>query len=281
MTVPPLTVNMSLFDGHSPERVFAAIAAAGVSRIEPSYTSGYVDVLAPDAFSDRTAAALRAQVEQYGLTCTAVSMHMDMAAADAVEAFTRRMAFSAALGAEFVLSNATSRANEPVFYANMEELAARAEALGVVIGIENPGHGDDVLFATGAEGAALCRNIGSPNVGLNFDVGNVVTYHRGARNPQDELKACLDEVVNIHAKDIRDTGRGYAFTAIGAGDVDWDAVFGHVRAAGRPLGVTIEVPLRLVREGYRSPRRADAPVPFEAAVAALQQSAAFVGTHFR
>ncbi len=281
MTVPPLTVNMSLFDGHSLDRAFAAIAAAGVSRIEPSYTSGYVDAPGPDTFSDRTAAALRAQVEQFGLTCTAVSMHMDMAAADAVEAFTRRMAFSAALGAEFVLSNAASRADEAAFYANMEELAARAEALGVIIGIENPGNGDDVLFATGADGAALCRNIGSPNVGLNFDVGNVVTFQRGARNPQDELKACLDEVVNIHAKDVRDTGQGYAFTAIGAGDVDWDAVFGHVRAAGRPLGVTIEAPLRLDREGYRSPRRAPAPIPFEAAVAALQQSVEFVEAHFR
>jgi sugar phosphate isomerase/epimerase len=180
--------------------------------------------------------------------------------------------FAAGIGAKIVISNSTIANKSDVFFRNMEQLIPRADFLDLYIGLENPGHGTDTLIASGQDAARICTRIGSERVGINFDVGNIVTYHRGRRRPENELRDCVDHVIHLHAKDVKDTGNGYNFVPIGVGDVDWNATFEAIRKSGKDLGIAMEIPLRLRREGYSDPVRAPQRESIETIQQALIQS---------
>ena len=53
----------------------------------------------------------------------------------------------------------------------------------MIIGLENPGNGEDNLFNLAEDRLRLLEQIGSPYVRLNYDAGNTVSHRPGQVDP--------------------------------------------------------------------------------------------------
>ena len=266
----PRTVSIStvLFDGHPMERAFDLIAAAGAAHVEPAFIRGYVDFSELD-LSPALGVALRRRAGDAGLAVHAISAHLDLSGDDAGAGLARRIAFAEACGAHILITNAGPAARRDRIEATIEEALPLCERAGIVLALENPGHGSGDLLGTGADGLRLVRGIGSPHLRLNHDVANVATYTRGEVRPAEDLAAALDAVAHVHLKDVAEEDGSWRFCPFGEGIVDAAAV---MAALPRDLPVGLELPLRLSRPSRSAPIRASEPIPVERLAAALERS---------
>ena len=271
-----ISVNTAIFDGYDLSVAAEEVAAAGASHIELAFTAGYVEGYADDFFTEAKGRELADFLSGFGLASFSVASHMDLGTPEAVETFRRRLAFGKALGATVVISNTTTTPQLDPFLRNIEQLAGVAESLGVVIGLENPGHGDDDILPTGQAAAELAARIGSAAVRVNYDVGNVFTYSHEALDPKDDIAAVLPATVNLHLKDIASSDWGWRFAPIGQGAIDYDTILAGLAGRGDDLPLALEIPLRLGRPNRAPPRRGDRPVELDVIRSALRDSLDYV-----
>ncbi len=185
MTV--LSINTLIFQGHELRTALQEIAHLGVGCVELAFLKAYAPELPEAFFTEAEGQRLHRLLAEFGLAGPAVSAHMDLGADDAVDAFRRRMGFAKAVGARFIISNASTRSRERLFFTHMERLADFARSLGVTICLENPGDGEDHLIDSARTGAVVIQKIASEHVRLNYDIGNVVINSRGTRRPEADL----------------------------------------------------------------------------------------------
>ena len=245
------------------------VAAAGASHVEPAFIKGYVP-FTEDDFSDRSADAMRVMLEARGLKAGALSAHLDLSAPDAAAALDRRLRYAERIGAPFVVTNAGPAAQEDTIRRTLEGASP-----GPLILLENPGHGSGDLIPDAAAGAAfLDRIMADPaRLGLNLDLGNVHTYSKGQTGLAGQVDAAGHWLRHLHLKDVRDAGQGWAFTAIGSGDIGYQAL---LKTVPRACPIGLELPLRLRRDGYADPSRADAPLGMDEIDSAVRASLAMV-----
>jgi sugar phosphate isomerase/epimerase len=258
MTYHPVSVSTAPYDGYSRDRMLESLARIGATHVEPAYVIGYTEGFDETAFSAASATAYASALSQHGLRCYAVSAHMDLGRANVVDIFKGRMDFARRLGAQVVNTFTAARRREKQFHANLELLIRHAEALDMVIGLENQSDGSDSLFNVADDGANLLARIGSPSVGLNYDLGNTAS-HRPEVNPAQDALLALPNCVHVHVKDVRRNADGWFYTAIGQGDLDCTRVLQGIAQQGVPL--SIELPLRLHRQPDAKPGRARFRVP--------------------
>ena len=266
-----VSVSTVAWDGHGMEAALDGAAEVGASHVEPAFIRGTVPFTEED-FDEEPAFSLRRALEDRGLRAGALSAHLDLSAPGACEALRRRIRFAALIGAPFVVTNAGPAHAEDVIRRALDG-ALREE--GPVVLLENPGHGAGDLIPDAAAGAALLERIGADlaRLGLNLDLGNVHTYTRGTIPLAGQVAAAGPWLRHLHLKDVRDTGAGWRFTAIGAGDLPYADLLAEV-PPDLPIG--LELPLRLRREGYADPSRAETPAPLEEIAAAVRASLAVV-----
>jgi sugar phosphate isomerase/epimerase len=267
-----VSVSTALYDGYPLEQAIDEIAAAGARSIEPAYIKGYV-VFDESAFSRGNGALLSSRIADAGMVVTAVSAHMDLGEADAAAMLRRRIGFAATLGARFLITNAGAAADRARIVALLETVARDCRAAGIQIALENPGHGFGNLIGGLNDGTALLSALQLPEVGLNYDVGNVFTYSRETVAPEIDLRGAGRGLLQVHLKDVASSGGGWAFTALGDGSIDYRAVWAELP---RDLPVGIELPLRLDRSGRADPSRRAERVPLDAIRQAMRRSLDFV-----
>lgn len=267
-----VSISTALFDGYPIEQAIDEIALARVRSIEPAYIKGYVD-FDESAFSRENGARLSSRIAATGMVVTAISAHMDLAEADAAAMLRRRIGFAATLGARFLITNAGAAADRARIVALLKVVAPECRASGVRIALENQGHGSGNLISDLGTGKALLSELQLPEVGLNYDVGNVFTYSRETVAPEADLRGAGQGVLHLHLKDVASSEGGWAFTAIGEGSIDYRAVWA---ALPRDLPVGIELPLRLDRSGRADPSRRAERVPLDAIRLAMRRSLDFV-----
>jgi sugar phosphate isomerase/epimerase len=279
MGAPILSVSAAPYDGYAFPRVLESLALCSVRYVEPAFIVGYTEPFDESAFSPASARRYAGWLSDSGIGCHAFSSHIDLGRADAVEVFFGRMDFAARLGAKVINTNAAARANAIGFFRNIPILARRAEELGMIIGLENPGDGSDNLLNTAQDGIDLLGQIGHPCVRLNYDAGNTISHRPASRpggvDPVRDALLAMPSCGHVHIKDVRADASGYVFTPLGQGDIDCGAI---LRAAGM-LSLSIEMPLRLSRGPDAKPRRASAPVPISRIEAALKASLEYVEQH--
>jgi sugar phosphate isomerase/epimerase len=273
-------VSTALFDGHPRDRALAELAAAGVAAVEPAYIPGYID-FDETAFSDAAAAELRRCIAAEGLRASALSGHVNLGGAEAVEKIRRRTGFAANIGAAIVVSNAAPESLRGPFLENLERIVPLCEAAGVVLALENPGHGTDAIIADAASGMAVIDAFASPWLRLNYDLGNVFTYSRERRRPEDDVEAALPGIAQFHVKDIRSAGGDWVFTAVGDGSLGYRGIARRLARLAPDVPVCLELPLRLSRPGQRDPERRPTPLPLDVIRAALRRSLEFWSMAFR
>lgn len=271
----PISVSTALFDGYPIERGFAEIAATGVRFVEPAFIRGYVD-FDEETFDERSAAACASAIAASGLSSFAVSAHHDMGAPGAAEATIRRLQFAAGIGARILITNSARAADVEVFRRNLDDVLPVAEDTGVVIALENPGHGAGDLIGSAADGVRLLQSIDSPRVRLNYDFGNILTYSAERIPPETDCEAALSFMVHAHLKDVLSLPDAWQFTAIGDGSIDYAAIWSVLAKRAPDLPVGLELPLRLTRPERAAPRRAAEPLPLADLRHALRRSLDFI-----
>ncbi len=264
-----VSISAAPYDGHAFPEVLDSMARCGVRTVEPAFIVGYTEPFDESAFSGNNARQYRAWLQASGLGCYAFSSHIDLGREDAVAVFTGRMEFAAALGARVINTNAAVRSRERSFLANIATLAERATALGMVIGLENPGNGEDNLMNDAAEGLALVERLGLPAVRLNYDPGNTVSHRPGQIDPAADAVRALPGCAHFHLKDVRQDDAGWSFTVPGEGDLDGATIM-RALTEFPELPFAVELPLRMRRRKDAQPVRAPEPIPLEQIEAAVR-----------
>jgi sugar phosphate isomerase/epimerase len=185
------------------------------------------------------------------------------------------MDFARALGARIINTNAAKRTNAEGFFRHIQILAAHAERLEMMIGLENPGNGEDNLFNLAGDGLGLLERIGSPYVRLNYDAGNTFSHRPGQVDPAQDALVAMPGCGHIHLKDVQARSDGYYFVPIGEGNINCARILQALKS--RPdLNLAIEIPLRFHRNLAARPCRNESPVKISEIELVLRKSLDFV-----
>jgi sugar phosphate isomerase/epimerase len=269
-----LTLSTVVFEGHALDDAFDEIAAQGIDHVEPAFIRGYMDFTEND-LDDQAAQRMRGQLTASGLSAAAISAHMDLGHPDSVAMLGRRIRFTASIGARFCITNASPKETEDQFHRSIEANLPLAEALGVTIAIENPGHGTTYVVRDGKSGAQLVAAYDSPHLKLNYDGCNALTNSEGEVRPEMDLEAALPASVHMHLKDVTRSATTWSYTAIGDGEID-SAAFIRKLKAHPDMPICLELPLRLQRDFHKDPVREKPILSIDAIRAAIARSRDFV-----
>jgi len=237
------------------ERALEGIARAGFPAVEIGCVCGYCEHVKPEAMSTADMDGLAERVSQSGLFIASIAGHVDLAfpllgkGPDvAEEGFARlrsRIDLASHLGVPIVntgLGVAHDDGDDELdaFYRRFDSLLAYAEERNVKIGLES--HAG--LTETAAASLALCRRMGRPSLGINYDAANV-RFYAGA-DPVADLEACADELpdylIHAHIKDHAGGKGDWDFPPLGQGNIDFArlaAIFRRIGFRG-PYSLEIE-----------------------------------------
>jgi sugar phosphate isomerase/epimerase len=272
----PVLISTAAFDGYNLATAIAEIAAVDADGVEVAFIEGYTQPFTEETFNQAHADAIRYQLAKHDISCRSFSAHMDLTKPNAVEIFKRRMEFARLLGADTIITNAAPMARKTKFMSNIRELGQIAQSLGLMIGLENPGDGKANVIDTAQQASQVIDEIALDSVRLNYNFGNVISHCFERVKPEEDYRLALPQTGHYHLKDVARKEGGWAFTAIGNGLIDYRTILAAVSKDPRPLSVSLEIPLRLIRATDASPVRSEAPVELHLIREVLKQSMEFV-----
>ena len=216
---------------------------------------------------DATAAALRKALKQYGVEATSAvfggpgpqiydfyqgpltiglvprqTRPARIARAKEVSDFARKAGIPAIQGhCGFIPENP----NDPLYTETVEAIRAAAQ--------HAKDNGQQFRCETGQETpitlVRAIRDVGLDNVGVNFDVANLILY--GKANPVDAVDTLAPYIQGVHAKDglyPTDPKKLGAEVAIGQGKVDFPVLVEKLKKIGYRNPLTIEREIRGERQ---------------------------------
>jgi len=278
-----ISISSVPYDGYEFPRALESLAACAVTHVEPAFIIGYSGPIDDGDFTAAKAGQYSAWLADAGIACHAFSAHnIQFDRADVVDIYRGRMDFAAGMGARIINVTAAARADSAAYFRQIDVIARHAEQLGIMIGLENPGDGQDNLINTAADGIALLEKLGHDCIRLNYDAGNTISHRplgaQGGVDPVVDALLAMPYCGHVHIKDVHVGNDGrYFFTAIGKGDIDCATIVHAV--AKTDLNLTIEMPLRLHRLANKKPQRRSEPLPLAEIESAIRESLRFVERH--
>ena len=253
MKLRQISVSTVVYDGYPISTAFEHLARLGITLVEPAYIKGYM-VFTEDDFEKPAAATMKALLKQYELSSLAISAHMDTGAADAEAMLARRIRFTSEIGGRYTITNSTTQDRRPLLMKTLDANLRLAEKLGVIIALENPGHGNSNIMMDAERGAELVRSFNSPFLRMNYDTSNALTCTEGGTRPETDIDFALPVASHIHLKDVVRGADRWRYVAIGAGEIDYARLLAKLRSLS-DIPLTIELPLRLERKFHQEPER--------------------------
>jgi inosose dehydratase len=207
----------------------------------------------PEFLSPDDVLAMRDRLRGLGLTPITVAAFCDLLEPGQASALARRIDFARQLGASYVLTDATTRSDldgvRRKLINSLRHLADYAEDGGVRIALEI----HDGPTRNGKLAAEFLDLVDHPNVGINYDTGNVYYYNDGI-DPADDIKHIAGRVVHVHLKDTTGGKGEWQFCALGEGRVQFPPIVRALQSAGFTGPYSLEVEGMqgedLNREGY-------------------------------
>ena len=196
-----------------------------------------VPVLAKDATPER-AKELAKRCRDLGLEPLMMFSAVYPEHADGLAVLKQRLLQAGAAGVPQVLTfgRVDTKGKENVrklWVERFKELGPVAKDNNVVLVVKQ--HGGET--GTGAACAAITREVGHPNVKVNYDAGNVLDYLN--KDPIPDIKTCADEVRSFCIKDHRNWPRDED-CGPGFGEIDHYKLLAPVAFAGRPMPLCCE-----------------------------------------
>ncbi len=183
------------------QRALDGVKAAGYKFVAWGTTHSEggknVPVVAPDAPPER-AKELAKRCRDMGLEPVMMFAGVYPEAKDGFEAHRQRVLQAGAAGVLQVLTfGHTKGGNKELWVERFRKLGPVAKDNNVLIVVKQ--HGGET--GTGEACAAITREVGHPNVKVNYDAGNVLDYLD--KDPIPDIKTCADEVRSFCIKDHR------------------------------------------------------------------------------
>ncbi len=182
-------------------------------------------------------AARRDELERHGLRAASIQGRLDLSRPDTAEQIAGQMPTMAALNCALMLLPVRSgAANQADDYARLRSAGDAARDHGVTLMIET--HPD--LATNGELTLATMRAVDHPAVRVNFDPANLYYYNRDA-DPLRDLEMIAEYIVGVHLKDTPGRFEDWNFPAVGAGVVDFPALFKMLDDADFDGPYTLEI----------------------------------------
>jgi len=272
----PILISTAAYDGYDLATAFREISAVGVDLVEIAFIQGYTDPFTDDYFNAQNSEKILALLDEYRLKCMSFSAHVDLSQPGIVDLFKNRMAFARRVGAAYIVSNAAPLQNQQRFMENIKALGQAAEALNMVIVLENPGDGKANVIDSGEPAARIIKEIGLDCVKINYDFGNLLSHCFEKIRPEEDYKFARDCTAHYHIKDVASDKDGWYFTQIGEGSIDYRRILKELAGLPEPVPLSLEIPLRIRRAPDASPRRAPQPVDLAEIQKVMTDSVNFV-----
>jgi len=219
--------------------------------------------VSPGAVDSAAAAKLRAALDKYGVDATSAigggpgrevydfyqgPLTIGLAPRDTraarIEHLQRVSDFAKSAGISGVQSHCgfiPENPNEPLYAETVDAIRTVAQYCAK--------NGQTFRCETGQETpitlVRAIRDVGLDNVGVNFDLANLILY--GKANPLDAVEIFGTLILGVHAKDglyPTDTRKLGEEVAIGQGRVDFPAIIERLRKTGYANPLTIEREIR-------------------------------------
>jgi inosose dehydratase len=247
------------FGGLNPFVAYQYLARAGVRYVEVpalpvSLAMRYdLTTFVPEVLGDKEVQLMRDRLAGLDLTPLTVGAFCDLLEPGQVEALRCRIDFAQRLGASYVLGDATAHPDPGDGYGKLANtlryLADYAADRGVHIALET----HEGPTRNGKVAAEFLERVDHPNVGLNYDTGNIFYYNDGI-DPADDVRQVAGRVTHVHLKDTSGGKGEWRFCALGEGRVQFPTVLETLQAAGFRGPYCLEVEgvegEDLNREGY-------------------------------
>ncbi len=234
------------------DKVFSVSQQAGLDAVELNlYASG-----APAGFTMDTTAAeaegIAKQAAEHGLKLRSLSTGLlwgaPLSSADADERkrgraiVGKQLEIAELIGADTVLvvpGTVNENSSYDDCYTNsqreLELLIPEAERRSVKIGIENVWN---KFLLSPLEMKRYVDELDSPNVGVYFDVGNILLYGY----PEQWIRILGSRIAKIHVKDFKTSAGNFSgFVPLMAGDVNWPGVIAALKEIGYTDTLTAEI----------------------------------------
>jgi L-ribulose-5-phosphate 3-epimerase len=239
-----LAASTNTYHTLSLEEALAGIAAAGFKSVELTSVPGWTEHVRRDATPEHIA-HVKDLLRQHDLTPISLSGHSDLVSDAGVAEFKKALNLCRQFGISYITTStgghaATSEGGieeqRREFIKRIGPLADEAAAADITICLET--HGGPL--STGASSAQLVQEIDKPNVGINYDAGNVIFY--GNTRPETDITVAAPYVKHVHVKDKIGGAGVWNFPAVGTGEIDYAAIFSALDAVGfnGPCSIEIE-----------------------------------------
>lgn len=239
-----LAASTNCYHPYSLEEALAGISGAGFTSVELNSVPGWTEHVKRDADAAEIA-RVRGLLEKYGLTAVSISGHSDLTTDAGADLFRKALSICDRLGIPMITTSSGGHdaSSEGELYQQRDRFLERistlcdeAASIGVTVCLET--HGE--LLATGAIAAQVIRDIGKPNVGINYDPANVVFYD--GTLPETDIVHAAPYVVHMHVKDQIGGKGNWHFPAVGTGEIDFRPIFSTLNDAGfnGPCSIEIE-----------------------------------------
>lgn len=238
-----LAASTNSYHSYGLAEALDGIARAGFRSVELTSVPGWTEHVRRDADAEELR-EVRRLLDAHGLTAVSLSGHSDLVSDDGVAEFRKALRLCRELGIGKITtstgghdasSGGSLDEQREAFLARIGPLADEAARDGIAICLET--HGG--LLATGVMSAALIRRIGRPNIGINYDAGNVIFY--GDQDPRIDLPEAVGLVNHMHVKDKIGGAGVWNFPEVGTGEIDYARLFATLDAAGFDGPCSVEV----------------------------------------
>ncbi len=247
------------FGGFHPLVAYSYFARAGLRYVEvPALPASLamrheLSTFVPEALGADDVRALRERLSRLGLTPITVAAFCDLLEPGQADALRCRIDFAQQLGATYLINDATARPewseHRRRLLNTLRHLADYAEEHGVRIALEI----HEGPTRNGRLAAEFLDAVDHPNVGVNYDTGNVYYYNEGI-DPSEDVHHIAPRVVHVHLKDTTGGLGDWQFCALGKGRVQFPSIIDTLQASGFQGPYSLEVEgvqgEDLNREGY-------------------------------
>jgi L-ribulose-5-phosphate 3-epimerase len=190
-----------------------------------------ITCFAPEAMNDADVQLLEDRLSGMGLQPLTVAAMCHLVETREIEALERRIDFARSLGCTYVISDSCEdsdlKHHRSQVISALRRIGDYAAARGVRVALEtHPGP-----TMNGRSARRFLEDVAHPNVGYNYDTGNIL-YYNDSVDPVKDIQEVAKQVVHVHLKDTQG-GRGeWKFCALGEGRVNFKEVVQALKAAG-------------------------------------------------